>query len=231
MSGPDRAEAVASIVHELRTPLTAIRALAELMLDTPDMTARDRAEFLTIIAAESLRLGRLVDGILDEARAAAAPMGELSLTTLIEDAVAIMAGSLREAGVELTLDLDPAAAVIADRDGLLQVLLNLISNALRAVPAGTGRITVTLREAPGAQVIRVADNGPGVPEAEREAIFQPWRQISRGETPQGTGLGLPVSRRIVERHGGRLVAGAAPGGGACFTLTLPTDGPRKEGAA
>lgn len=223
-------EAVAALVHELRTPVTSIRALAELMLDTPGLDEEERRGFLRIIASESRRLGRLVDDVLDAARlgsdGAELRLEDVDLAALLREAAGIALPLMAGKDAQLALDLpDTAPVVRGDRDRLLQVLLNLLSNAAKAVPGGGGRVLVGLEAAPDAVTIRVADNGPGIPPENLGAVFQPFRRLD--DSPPGTGLGLPVSRRIVERHGGTLRA--EPAQGACFVLRLP--GPRGEGAA
>ena len=219
-------EAVAALVHELRTPVTTIRALSELILDAPDMDTDEQRGFLSIIAAESRRLGRLVDDILDAARLgsdeAEIAREDLDPAALVNEAARIASAVMAEKGAQLAVDLPPAAPMVrGDRDRLLQVLLNLLSNAAKMVPDQGGRIVVSLQAAPDALTIRVADNGPGLAPEEREAVFQPFRRLgAAGARPPGTGLGLPISRRIVERHGGTLSAEPSEGG-ACFAIRLP----------
>lgn len=236
-AGADRAplwqeEAVAALVHELRTPVTTIRALSEMMMQAPDMDGAERQGFLSIIAAESQRLGRLVDEVMDVARLGS-DQAELrreavDLGELLREAVRLASPLLAGKDARIALEL-PAGAVVApgDRDRLLQVLLNLLSNAARVVPDGGGQITISL-EAGREAVIRVRDNGPGIPPEQREAVFQPFRRLGpQGTRPPGTGLGLPISRRIVEGHGGTL--GVEPAEGACFVIRLPL--PESEGSA
>lgn len=227
-------EALAAAVHELRTPLTAIRALAELMQDNPDMDPAEREGFLSIIVDESARLGRLVDGILDAARLGSAfadgKMAALDPAALLRDAAAVVRPLLAGRGVALGLDLAPAPAIRGDRDRLLQVVLNLLSNAGKFAPEGRGRVAAALRPAPGGVEISVTDNGPGIPPAEYEAIFLPWHQSgARADRPKGTGLGLPLSRAIARCHGGDITAEPAPQRGARLVLTLPLDPAEREG--
>jgi signal transduction histidine kinase len=110
----------------------------------------------------------------------------------------------------------------ADPDRLMQVLLNLLSNAAKFVPAGRGRIELRLFAAAEGVTIEVQDNGPGVPASQRELIFEKFRQGGdAAHRPQGTGLGLPISRQIVEHFGGRMELRPDRGQGACFAFTLP----------
>lgn len=237
MEAPHDDEALTAAVHELRTPLTAIRALAELMQDSPDMDPAEREGFLSIIADEAARLGRLVDGILDAARLGTAfaecEMAALDPAALLRDAAAVVRPLLAARGVALELDLAPVPVMRGDRDRLLQVALNLLSNAAKFAPEDRGRITAALHPVPAGIEISVTDNGPGIPAGEAEAIFQPWHQSGApGARPKGSGLGLSLARSIVARHGGRIVAGPAPDGGARFVVTLPLDpGPAGDAAA
>ncbi len=224
---------MSSVTHELRTPLTAIRALSELMLDTPDMEAEQRQDFLRIIVAESERLGRLVNQVLDMAKIESGHAEwhstDVDLRTLVADAVKATAELARAKGAEIVLTApDTVPAIKADPDRLTQVMLNLISNAAKFVPAQGGRIEVRLiADADGLEV-QVEDNGPGVPPADRDTIFEKFRQGGDAlNRPPGTGLGLPISRRIVDHFGGKIWLDQREGKGACFAFRLPL---RRDGA-
>lgn len=231
-----REEAFAATVHELRTPLTAIRAFAELVLDTPDMDEPQRGEFMRIIIAESERLGRLVNEVLDlakiEAGQAEWTLSAVDMAGLVADAVRTSEVLFRRRGARVVLDA-PAAVrpVRGDRDRLVQVMMNLLSNAARFVPAEGGCVTVSLREDSGSLVVAVKDNGPGVPEADRDTIFEKFRQSGEARMrAQGTGLGLPISRQIVSHLGGRMwLEAGTEGGGATFAFSLPCE-PAQGGA-
>ncbi|MFG1229079.1 ATP-binding protein [Xanthobacter wiegelii] len=224
---------MSSVTHELRTPLTAIRALSELMLDTPDMEEAQRQDFLRIIVAESERLGRLVNQVLDMAKIESGHAEwhstDVDLRTLVADAVKATAELARAKGAEIVLTAaDTVPAIKADPDRLTQVMLNLISNAAKFVPAQGGRIDVRLiADADGLEV-QVEDNGPGVPPADRDTIFEKFRQGGDAlNRPPGTGLGLPISRRIVDHFGGKIWLDQREGKGACFAFRLPL---RRDGA-
>ncbi|QRG07750.1 histidine kinase [Xanthobacter dioxanivorans] len=218
---------MSSVTHELRTPLTAIRALSELMLDAPDMEAAQRAEFLAIIVGESERLGRLVNQVLDMAKIESGQAewnsADVDLRRLVGDAVKATAELARSRGAEITFTAPDAVPLLrADPDRLTQVMLNLISNATKFVPAQGGRIAVSLALDGDSLVVAVKDNGPGVPPADRDTIFEKFRQGGDALTrPPGTGLGLPISRQIVEHLGGRMWLDQQEGSGACFAFRLP----------
>jgi signal transduction histidine kinase len=218
---------MSSVTHELRTPLTSIRALAELMVDDQEMPAPQRQQFLAIIVAETERLTRLVNQVLDMAKIEAGHAewrnADVDLAALIRQAALTVHEMLRERGAELVLELPQHVPLLrADPDRLTQVLLNLLSNAGKFVPQEGGRIVVRLHCDAAGATIEVQDNGPGVPAAQRALIFEKFRQGgTASQRPQGTGLGLPISRQIVEHFGGRMELRPDTGQGACFVFTLP----------
>jgi Na+/proline symporter/nitrogen-specific signal transduction histidine kinase len=220
---------MSSVTHELRTPLTSIRALAELMRDDPQMETAQRQRFLGLVVAEAERLSRLVNQVLDlakiESGSAEWRACEVDLGALLEQAVQTTAELFREHGAVVELHRPPAVPRLrADPDRLLQVLLNLLSNAAKFVPRGRGHVDVRLQLREGGLRVEVQDNGPGVAPGQEELVFERFRQGGAlNARPQGTGLGLPISRRIVEHFGGHLWL--RPGPGACFGFDLPFDIP------
>jgi signal transduction histidine kinase len=224
---------ISTVTHELRTPLTSIRAFSEILHDNPGMDAAKRDEFIVIIVKESERLTRMINQVLDlaklESGSAEWQTSELDLKTVIEDAVSTTSQMLRDSGAKLTLDLPSAVPpVVADRDRLMQVMLNLISNAAKFCDRQDGRIRISLRERPDALQVDVSDNGIGIHPADHEIIFDKFRQVGDTMTgkPQGTGLGLPISRQIVRHFGGKLWVASERGRGATFSFTLPLRGNR-----
>jgi Na+/proline symporter/nitrogen-specific signal transduction histidine kinase len=218
---------MSSVTHELRTPLTSIRALAELMRDDPEMPAEQRQEFIGIVVTETERLSRLVNQVLDMAKIESGHAewhnSDIDLRALLAQAVHTTEAMFRERGARVTLQLPDALPTLrADADRLTQVLLNLLSNAAKFVPQGSGRVELRLDcDARGATV-SVQDNGAGVPPEQRALIFEKFRQGGDAlNRPQGTGLGLPISRQIVEHFGGRMGLRDDTEQGACFFFTLP----------
>lgn len=218
---------MSSVTHELRTPLTSIRALTELMRDEPAMDEAQRRQFLDIVVAETERLSRLVNQVLDMAKIESGHAEwravDVDLRALVGQALHTTAELFRERGVEVEFDA-PAhvPALRADPDRLMQVVMNLLSNAAKFVPREGGRVRVSLRSDDAGVTVVVADNGPGVPLAQQHAVFEKFRQGGdAANRPAGTGLGLPISRRIVEHFGGRLWLESEPGRGATFAFALP----------
>jgi signal transduction histidine kinase len=227
---------MSSVTHELRTPLTSIRALAELMRDDADMAPEQRLQFTAIIVAETERLTRLVNQVLDLAKIESGNAEwhntEVDMRALLGRAVETTAEMFRERRCEIELRLPPQLRTLrADPDRLMQVVLNLLSNAAKFVPVPGGRVVVSLASDVSGLTVRVQDNGPGVPKEQQGLIFERFRQGGDGiNRPQGTGLGLPISRQIVEHFGGRLWLASSLGQGACFSFHLPWAAPVPDAA-
>ena len=214
------------VSHELRTPLTSIRSFAEILSANPDLPPERRAEFLGIVTRESERLTRLINQILDLAKLEAGRMewrmARIDARSAIEDALAATRSLFEERGIEFAVRLpEQLPQVFADRDRLIQVLVNLLANAVKFCDQARGRVEVAAESRAGELRITVADNGPGIPSDARGKIFEKFQQLPGPESPQGTGLGLAISRQIVEHFGGRIWVETAPGGGARFVFSLP----------
>ncbi len=219
---------VSTVTHELRTPLTSIRAFSEILHDNPDLDAAERHKFLTIIIQESERLTRLINQVLDlaklESGRAEWRVREVDLKAVVEDSLEATGQLFRAKDIALEARLpDAVPMVLADRDRLVQVLINLLSNAAKFVPASRGRVEVELAARGDAVQVQVIDNGPGISAHDSQIIFEKFGQAGDTMTqkPQGTGLGLPISRQIVEHFGGKLWVRNTPGGGATFGFELP----------
>jgi signal transduction histidine kinase len=151
---------------------------------------------------------------------------ELDVGDVIRESVEATSQLFRERGVALGLALaQPVPPVLADRDRLTQVLMNLLSNAVKFCRPGDGRVEIRLAAAKGLLRVDVQDNGPGIRPSDHHTIFERFRQVGDTQTgkPEGTGLGLPISRRIIEHFGGRLWVESELGKGATFSFTLPVD--------
>jgi signal transduction histidine kinase len=149
---------------------------------------------------------------------------DVDLSSVVEQSVAATSQLFREKGVALSLDLAATAPFVhADRDRLMQVVINLLSNAVKFVPANEGKVTVSLAVDADSVRVAVTDNGPGIRHEDQQVIFERFRQGGDAMTskPTGTGLGLPISRKIVEYFGGELWVESSPGSGASFIFSLP----------
>ncbi|MFN8496151.1 MAG: sensor histidine kinase [Caldilineaceae bacterium] len=219
---------ISTVTHELRTPLTSIRAFSEILHDNPTLEVERRTHFLEVILKESERLTRLINQVLDlaklEAGAADWHASAVDLGDLISEAVTATSQLCQERQIELAVELPEHAPILwVDRDRIMQVMVNLLSNAIKFCDAKRGWIGIRLQLLPASVQVDVADNGPGIPQPEQEIIFDKFRQVSDATTgkPQGTGLGLPISRQIIAHYGGQLWVESAPGAGATFSFTLP----------
>ncbi len=228
-------EFISTVTHELRTPLTSIRAMAEILQDNPRLEPKQRQAFVSIIQKESERLSRLISQVLDLAKIESGAFEwharEVALDQVIQEAVAATSHLLQEKNVRLELDLPEQAPLVhADPDRLVQVMINLLSNAAKFTQDW---LQVRLRVAQDRLQVDVQDNGPGIRPEDQAVIFQKFRQVSQGDQgrPQGTGLGLPISRHIVEWCGGELWVESQPGQGATFSFTLPLTSPDQPSRA
>ncbi len=227
-----RADFVSGVSHELRTPLAQIRMFSETLLLGRVRSDEERERSLEIIDQESRRLTHLVENLLHFSRS------ERRLTRL-SPAPAPLAPLLREAaegfaplaaarGVTLCTELTDGVVAPVDADALRQMLLNLLDNAVKYGPSGQ-TVTLSLKVTDGRALLCVADQGPGIPAADRERIWDRfWRlERDRGSAVAGTGIGLSVVRELVALHGGRVWAEDAPaaerGGraGSRFVIELP----------
>jgi Na+/proline symporter/signal transduction histidine kinase len=222
---------ISTVTHELRTPLTSIRAFSEILHDNPQLEPTERQRYLSIVIRESERLTRLINQVLDLAKLESGSAdwnpAEIDMRAVIEEAVASTAQVFRDKNIAVETRVPAEVPIVtADRDRVMQVLLNLLSNAAKFCDAVTGRVAVTLARQPDCLQVDVEDNGVGISEADQRVIFEKFRQVGDAMTakPQGTGLGLPISRRIVQHLGGRLWVRSRPGAGSRFSFTIPLAG-------
>lgn len=207
----------ASIAHEVRNPLTSIKLLVSAALNGRYPKGLSAAD-LQVIHDEVGRLERKVQSLLDFARPIDSKPHTHELGEIVRQVVDLVQERLRQQGVQLRLDLPKEPlAVELDRDQFQGVLVNLIFNALDAMPNG-GQLELRLSNPEQGRVeLHVADTGSGIDPAVADRLFTPFTSTKA----TGTGLGLSVSRRVVEAHGGKLTAANRAGGGACFTVMLP----------
>ena len=219
---------LSTVTHELRTPLTSIRSFSEILHDTPDLDLSERQHFLGIIIRESERLTRLINQVLDLAKIERGrmewQMSDVDLREVIDHAVASLLHLFEEKNIVVDVNLAADVPQIrGDRDQLIQLAINLLSNAEKFCPYDTGRVRVDLKAGATGLTVSVADNGPGIPLHEQEHIFEKFHQARSGNTgnPMGSGLGLAICRGIVEHLGGRIWVQSEPGNGATFFINIP----------
>lgn len=221
-----RSDFVSGVSHELRTPLTQIRMFAETLLLDRVRSDEERQRSLEIIDQEARRLSHLVDNVLLFSRG---ERGTLQLYIREHDASAVIRETIEQfmplassRRVDVTTELPDTLTVRVDADAWKQVLINLLENAVKYGPVGQ---TVRVSAAAGDDVFRmeVDDEGPGVPQARREEVWQKFVRLERdrGTHKAGTGIGLAVVREIVSQHGGRCWVEDAPNRGARFVVEVP----------
>ena len=218
-------EFLSQISHELRTPMTAIQSFSETLITTDDIAPNERERFVSIIHSESRRLTRLLDELLDISRLESGTM-ELQLTKIepqaaIRQALDAMSTMPQVAGVDVRID-GPSDDVFvrANGDRIHQVLLNILSNAVKYNDSETPEIAISTRRHGRHVVIDVRDNGGGVSRDEAAVIFEKFSRGSKSERGAGAGLGLPISRTIMRAMDGDLTVEFDPDGSSCFRLKL-----------
>jgi len=232
---------ISTVSHELRTPLTSILGFTKIIakrldervfpaVSDPDpATARAMTQArgnLDIISDEGERLTGLINDLLDLAKMEAGRVEwrdeDVDVDALLRQVIAIVEPLFQEKHLPLRLELEPGVPGLrGDRHRLEQVLINLLSNACKFTEAGA--VTVTTRRRAGDVVVSVTDTGPGIAEGDREDLFVRFKQVGDTLTgkPQGTGLGLPICKEIVEHHGGHFEVDSEVGRGTTFSFTLP----------
>jgi two-component system, NtrC family, sensor histidine kinase HydH len=210
-------ELSAILAHEIRNPLASIRGTAEILMEE-GASAESKAEFLAILLKESDRLNRVVEDFLRMARPEPAAKKQCNVNEELENIVTLLSAEARAHKVELQLVASPVPELIADPEKLRQAFMNIILNGIQACST-KGRVVIStlLNRDSGSIEIRFSDNGPGIGADAVAKIFEPFF-TTKGS---GTGLGLPITKKIVEGHGGTLEVESNPGDGATFKVTLP----------
>ncbi len=221
-----KSDFLATMSHELRTPLNAIIGFSEVLQEQMfgELNERQLAYVRDVLEA-GRHLLSLINDVLDLAKIEAGRMelelSEVALPELLRSAVSMKTERAGRGGIALALTTEPAEITItADERRVRQIVFNLLSNAVKFTPAD-GRVEVSARLDDGRVEIAVADTGPGIAAEDLETIFGQFEQASDGKQAEGTGLGLPLSRKLVELHGGRLWVDSEVGHGSTFRFTLP----------
>jgi signal transduction histidine kinase len=221
-----KSDFLATMSHELRTPLNAIIGFSEVLHEQMfgELNERQLAYVNDVLEAGKHLLS-LINDVLDLAKIEAGGMelelSQVAIPEVLRSAVSMHSERASRGGVELALTTEPEEITIsADGRRVRQIVFNLVSNAVKFTPA-EGRVDVSARLDDGRVEIAVADSGPGIAPEELEMIFEEFKQATDGKRAEGTGLGLPLSRKLVELHGGRLWVESAAGNGSTFRFTLP----------
>ena len=236
---------LSTVSHELRTPLTSVLGFAKIihrrleerlfpLIPEDDRkiqtTKRQVIDNLNVVVSEGERLTKLIDDVLDLAKIEAGKftwnMGSLSVADVIERAVSATSSLLEAKKLTLVRNIESGLpSITGDSDRLIQVVINLISNAVKFTDIGS--ITCSARAGDGDIVVSVTDSGIGIAAADQAKVFEKFKQVGDTLTdkPKGTGLGLPICKEIVEYHGGRIWVESEPGHGSTFSFTLPVMAP------
>lgn len=222
-------EFISTVTHELRTPLTSVRSLAEILHTNPEIGADQHKSFTGIIIKESERLTRLINQVLDYEKIESAQMDWVIIATdikeVIQDAVASTRQLVEDKNIAIEFELiDNPPLISGDRDRLVQVVVNLISNAVKFCEADRGKIIIRLTAADKQVQVDVQDNGIGIRIQDQNKIFEKFQQVkdpARGR-PYGTGIGLTICKRIIDFHHGNIWVNSKPGSGSTFSFSLPT---------
>ena len=212
-----------ALAHELKAPLSAIRGAAELLNE--DMPQAERARFIGNLRAESDRMQRVVERLLElaalEARQVGADFGAVDLRAVIDDAMARAEGLAAQRNVSLILANDATTQVKGDRFLLAQAVGNLLQNAIEFSPGG-GAVQIEIRVGADAADVQVCDEGPGIPPFALSQVFDRFYSLPRPDTGRkSSGLGLSIVREVARLHGGDVILSNRPEGGACAVLSLP----------
>jgi signal transduction histidine kinase len=222
-----KSEFLANMSHELRTPLNAIIGFSQVLRERMfgDLNAK-QAEYVDDVLSSGNHLLALIDDVLDlskvEAGQVELEVAPFSLRDTLERGVVIVREHAAREGVRVALSTDPEVDVVdGDERRISQVVFNLLTNAVKFTPAG-GAVGVTASQANGEVWVAVTDTGPGIAAADQARIFEEFQQAEAGiEQRTGTGLGLALSKRLIEFHGGRIWVESAVGKGSTFVFTLP----------
>jgi two-component system sensor histidine kinase KdpD len=211
---------LAAVGHDLRTPLAGIKASVSTLRQTDvDWSEQQRRELLAAIEESVDRLDAIVENLLDASRLEAGALSVRAVPVALDEVIAAAVLAVPGAREAVTLDVPEDLPLVRADPGLLErVVANLLENAVRH--GGGSPVEVSATAGDISARIKIVDHGPGIPDAERERLFQPFQRIAGG-TPQGAGLGLTVARGFTEAMDGVLIADGSEGGGLTMRLRLP----------
>jgi Na+/proline symporter/nitrogen-specific signal transduction histidine kinase len=223
-----KAEFINTITHELRTPITSIKAFSRILLDHPELEEEKRASYLEIVVSECERVSRLVNQVLDirklENEAIQLNLKDLDICEVVTHSFKGVQQLFEERSIDYSCELPSYPLFIeGDRDRLIQVFINLLSNAIKFCAHPQGEVSLRIREEAQHVRVEVWDNGAGIPDKDKKIIFEQFTQVSdkaRGK-PQGTGLGLYISKILIDQHKGHISVASSREKGTTFCVRLP----------
>lgn len=228
-----KADFITTVTHELRTPMTSIRALSKILKDNKNISEEKRETFLNIVVDETERITRLVNQVLDIEKFQSNTNNwrdeQINLTDLIKSAFTGFVPAFQEKNIKNELILPEMPLFFqGDSDRIMQVVVNLLSNALKFTPTEGGHIVVRLYQKNDTIFLKVSDNGIGIAKEKQEMIFERFTQINNPKMgkPQGSGLGLFITKQIVNHYGGKISVERPIGEGTTFIIQLPATIPK-----
>jgi Na+/proline symporter/nitrogen-specific signal transduction histidine kinase len=225
-----KADFITTVTHELRTPVTSIKSLSKIILDyRSELSEAKMAGYLEVLVLESDRISRLINQVLDieklETEFNFVPLEPTDWRETVLETVKNMQVMFDQDHIQLTVIVEHSTPIIVmgNRDRLMQVLVNLLSNARKFCPPASGRVGVSLQVDGEFAYLRCSDNGPGIPVHLQHLIFDKFTQLHHGEQgkPHGTGLGLFITKTIVEQHKGSITIESELDKGSTFVVQLP----------
>ncbi|MEM9920552.1 MAG: sensor histidine kinase [Bacteroidota bacterium] len=228
-----KAEFISTVTHELRTPITSIKSLATIISSNPDLETAEKNRFLDIIVRESERLARMVNHVLDieklqDQKDRNFEKTAVNLWERVEEVLSSIEKSAEAKGIHLVFSPQKESyPIFGNRDYLIQIIINLLSNAMKFCAKKEGKITVDLSDTETHVQLSVADNGMGIEAGKQALIFEKFTQIQNDQTgkPDGSGLGLFITKKLVEMHEGAIWVESQPGKGAVFFIKFPKGQP------
>ena len=221
-----RKDFIGNVSHEFKTPLNAIRGYVRELAD-PALSNEEREEYIRIITEACDRLTGMTTAILLlsklENQRIISERESFDLTEQLRDAILMLERDWTKKKIELSLDLDETVTYSSNSEMLFHVWENLLSNAIKFCPDEGGVVRVSCARAEGGVTVTVSDNGAGMDDETKKHIFEAFFQGDTSHKAEGNGLGLPLVKRIVDLHGGRIDVASAPGEGAAFTVFLPDE--------
>jgi len=221
-----QSDLLSEVVHELRTPLTSIRGYSKMLLIAEGIAQDKKLEFAETIHREAIRLGQMINDFLDLARLESGrtymAQEPVNMSEVISETLAILQPQAAERQVSIALQVpEILPTVVGDADRLKQVMVNLVSNAVKYNHEG-GRVDIEVKVGKDELNVAVKDTGRGIPKEDRHHIFEKFYRVDDSEQQsKGTGLGLSVAKHIVEVHGGTISVQSVQGQGSTFAFTLP----------
>ena len=221
-------EFISTVTHEMRTPITSIRAMSEILNDHQDISGDERTAFLNIIVEETKRMERLINQVLNieklDSGELKMPLDYLNLNEVVETSLSSVSQWAKEKKIAMTTSFDPnLSAIRGNNDGLTQVVLNLLSNAIKYCNQEQGQVDVVTSMKGNEVELKVIDNGPGIPVEMRKLIFEAFYQAKNQENdkPEGSGLGLTICKKIIDKHNGKIWVDDNHQPGAVVALRVP----------